>query len=73
METLVEMSTKEFSRLGVMQKLSEKHMSQKETGEILHLGKWQIKQLLKSYRKQGAADLSQNTEVAKGITICWRA
>ena len=29
-------------------------MSQKEAGEILDLGKRQIKRLLKSYRKQGA-------------------
>jgi len=32
-------------------------MSQKEAGEILHLGRRQIKRLLKRYRKEGAAGL----------------
>ena len=39
MEILLNMSTKEISRLEVTQRLSEKRMSQKEAGEILHLGK----------------------------------
>ncbi|MDO8753666.1 MAG: ISNCY family transposase [Anaerolineales bacterium] len=51
------MSTRELSRLEVMQRLSEKRMSQKEAGKILHLGTRQIKRLLKRYRKQGAAGL----------------
>ena len=66
MELLVQMSTKELSRLEVMQKLSEKRMSQKEAGEILHLGKRQIKRLLKSYRKQGAAGLVSKHRGRKG-------
>src|SRR3970040_1514522 len=49
------MSAKELSRLEVMQRLSEKRMSQKEAGTILHLGTRQIKRLLKAYRKRGAA------------------
>lgn len=57
METLLSMSTKELSRLEVMQRLSKKQMSQKEAGEILHLGTRQIKRLLKRYKKQGAAGL----------------
>ncbi len=57
METLLSMSTKELSRLEVMQRLSKKRMSQKEAGEILHLSTRQIKRLLKRYRKQGAAGL----------------
>ncbi len=40
-----------------MQRLSKKQMSQKEAGEILHVGTRQIKRLLKRYRKQGAAGL----------------
>jgi hypothetical protein len=56
MET-ISMSTKEISRLEVMQKLDEKRMSQKEAGRILHLGVRQIKRLLKTYRKKGAAGL----------------
>ena len=57
METLLSMSTKELSRLEVIQRLSVKQMSQKEAGEILHLGTRQIKRLLKRYRKQGATGL----------------
>ena len=57
MEILIQMSAKELSRLEVMQRLSTKQMSQKEAGEILHLGTRQIKRLLKRYRKQGAAGL----------------
>jgi transposase len=66
METLLSMSTKELSRLEVIQRLStpalaggarEKQMCQKEAGEILHLSTRQIKRLLKRYRKQGAAGL----------------
>jgi transposase len=58
METLLGMSTKELSRLEVMQRLSKKQMSQKEAGEILHLSTRQIKRLLKRYKKQGAVGLT---------------
>jgi len=57
METLLSMSTKELSRLEVMQRLWNKQMSQKEAGEILRLSTRQIKRLLKRYKKQGAAGL----------------
>jgi transposase len=57
METLLQMSAKELSRLEVMQRLSGKRMSQKEAGEILHLGLRQVKRLLKRYKKHGAAGL----------------
>ncbi len=57
METILSMNTKELSRLEVIQRLSKKQMSQKEAGEILHLGRRQIKRLLERYRKQGAAGL----------------
>jgi transposase len=66
MEILVQMSTKELSRLEVMQRLSGKRMSQKEAGEILHLGKRQIKRLLESYRKQGAVGLVSKHRGRKG-------
>src|SRR3972149_2205419 len=56
MDTLL-MSTKELSRLEVVQRLSEKRMSQKGAGKILDLGTRQIKRLLKAYRKQGASGL----------------
>ena len=57
METTLSMSTKELSRLEVIQRLSKKQMSQKEAGELLHPGTRPIKRLLKRYRKQGAAGL----------------
>ncbi len=57
MDKLLQMSTKELSRVEVMQKLSEKRMSQKEAGAILRMSTRQIKRLLKTYRKKGAAGL----------------
>jgi transposase len=57
METLLSMSTKELSRLEVIQQLSKKQMSQKEAGASLHLSIRQIKRLLKVYREQGTAGL----------------
>ncbi|HUE99992.1 MAG TPA: ISNCY family transposase [Anaerolineales bacterium] len=58
MDKLLQMSAKELSRVEVMQKLSEKRMSQKEAGAILHVSTRQIKRLLKTYRKKGAAGLT---------------
>jgi transposase len=57
MDKLLQMSTRELSRVEVMQKLSEKRMRQKEAGAILHVSTRQIKRLLKTYRKKGAAGL----------------
>src|SRR5215211_2744922 len=57
MDKLLEMSAKEVSRLEVMQRLSEKRMSQKEAGAILDLSRRQIKRMLKAYRQKGAAGL----------------
>jgi transposase len=57
MDRLLEMSSKELNRLEVMQRLSEKRMSQKEAGRILDLSTRQIKRLLKAYRRQGTAGL----------------
>lgn len=51
------MSAKELNRLEVMQKLSEKRMSQKEAGRILHLSVRQIKRLQRVYHQKGAAGL----------------
>ncbi len=57
MDRLLEMSAKELNRLEVMQRLSEKRMSQKEAGAILHLSPRQIKRLRKAYCRKGAAGL----------------
>jgi transposase len=66
MDTLLNMSTKELSRLEVMQRLAEQRLSQKEAGEILHLSTRQIKRLLKAYRQQGAAGLVSKHRGRKG-------
>src|SRR5512138_598222 len=58
MDNLLEMSTKELSRLEVMQRLTQKRMSQKEAGRILGLSTRQVKRLLKKYRQHGAAGLA---------------
>jgi len=57
MDRLLNMSSKELSRLEVMHRLSEKRMRQEEAGRILQLSVRQIKRLLQAYRRQGAAGL----------------
>ena len=57
MDTILNMSTKELSKLEVMQRLDHKQISQKEASQILNLGIRQVKRLLKTYREQGAAGL----------------
>jgi transposase len=57
MDKLLEMSTKELSRLEVMQRLSKQQLSQKEAGRMLSVSIRQIKRLLRAYREQGAAGL----------------
>jgi transposase len=66
MDELLPMSAKELSRLEVMQKLSEKRMSQKEAGAILHVSTRQVKRLLKTYRQKGAAGLVSKHRGRKG-------
>jgi transposase len=66
MDRLLEMSTKELSRLEVMQRLSEKRMSQKEAGKMLNLSTRQIKRLLKAYHEQGAEGLVSKHRGRKG-------
>jgi len=57
MDELLQMSAKELTRLEVMQRLTQKRMSQKEAGRVLSLGTRQIKRLLQRYRQLGAAGL----------------
>ena len=57
MDELLHMSAKELNRSEVMQRLSEKRMSQKEAGRILGLSVRQIKRLLRAYRQKGPAGL----------------
>jgi transposase len=51
------MSTKELSRLEVIQRLEDKRMSQKEAGDILGLSVRHVKRLLKAYRRDGVKGL----------------
>jgi transposase len=60
------MSAKELNRLEVMQRLSEKRMSQKEAGRILDVSVRQIKRLLGAYRQKGAAGLVSKQRGRKG-------
>jgi transposase len=63
---LLNMSTKEISRLEVIQKVNDKRMSQKEAGAILNLGVRQIKRLVKKYKKHGAVGLISKHRGRKG-------
>jgi transposase len=56
-EKLLTMSTREMSRLEVMNRLCEKRLKQKEAAEILGVSIRQIKRLLSKYRANGASGL----------------
>jgi len=56
-DELLKMSTKELSRLEVMQRLADKRMSQKETAEVLRVSVRHVKRLLRVYRREGAKGL----------------
>ncbi len=57
MDKLLTMSTKELSRLEVMQRLVEKRMIQREAAEVLDVSVRQVKRLLRVYRRDGAEGL----------------
>jgi transposase len=57
MEDIIPMSTKEITRLEVMQRLKDKRLRQKEAALLLGLSVRQIKRLWKKYRKQAAKGL----------------
>jgi transposase len=63
---ILNMSTKEISRLEVIQKVNDKRMSQKEAGAILNLGIRQIKRLVRKYKKHGTAGLISKHRGHKG-------
>jgi len=56
-DEILQMSSKELSRLEIMQKLAEKRMRQKEAARILGLSVRQVKRLLRAYRHHGAQGL----------------
>jgi DNA-binding transcriptional regulator LsrR (DeoR family) len=53
MDYLLQMRTKELSRLEVMHWLTRKRINQKETGRLLRLSTRQIKRLLRACRERG--------------------
>lgn len=57
MEEFITMSTKEISRLEIMQQLKEKRLTQKEAGIILGLCTRQIKRLWRAYKTGQAKSL----------------
>jgi transposase len=56
-DKILQMSTKELSKLEVMQRLTEKRMSQKEAARVLGVSVRHVKRLLSSYRRYGAQGL----------------
>jgi transposase len=57
MDKLITMSTKELTRLEVMQRLKEKRLTQKEAAKMLEVSIRQIKRLWRAYRRAGAKGL----------------
>lgn len=57
MEEILAMSTKELTRLEVLQRLKEKRLQQKEAAQLLGLSVRQVKRLWRQYRKGGAKGL----------------
>src|SRR5512139_656021 len=57
MEEIIAMSSKEISRLEVMQRLKDKRLRQKEAAQLLGLSVRQVKRLWKKYGKQAAKGL----------------
>jgi transposase len=58
MDELLTMSSKELTRLEVMQRLKDKRLTQKEAARILGISTRQVKRLWQAYRKQGAKGLA---------------
>jgi transposase len=57
MDELLTMSTREITRLEVMQRLKEKRLHQKEAAVMLGIGTRQVKRLYQAYRQRGAKGL----------------
>lgn len=57
MDKILTMSTKELSRLEVMQRLKDKRLIQKEAAKLLGLSTRQVKRLWQKYQKQDAKGL----------------
>jgi transposase len=78
MDKTLTMSTKELSRLEVMQRLKDKRLVQKEAAKLLGLSIRQIKRLWQKYQKEGAKGLiskrrgtASNNRIDAGIRECF--
>jgi len=58
MDELLTMSTRELTRLEIMQRLKDKRLTQKEAARMLGISTRQVKRLWRAYRKQGAKGLA---------------
>ena len=56
-DEILQMSSKELSRLEVIQRLIEKRMSQKEASSVLGVSVRHVKRLLRGYRRDGVGGL----------------
>ena len=65
MDEILQMSSKELSRLEVMQRLVEKRMSQKEASRVLGVSVRHVKRLLHAYRLDGAETDLETTWTTK--------
>ena len=54
MDELLTMSKQELTRLEIMNRVKEKHLTQKEAAKMLNLSIRQIKRLFHAYKAQGA-------------------
>jgi transposase len=57
MDKLLTMSTRELTRLEIMQRLAAKRLTQQEAADILELSTRQVKRLWRRYRQHGAQGL----------------
>lgn len=74
MDELLTMSKKEITRLEVMQRLSDKRLTQPEAARLLNLSVRQIKRLFRAYKARGAQGLisarrgkPSNHRLAEGV------
>jgi len=57
MDKLQTMSTKELTRLEIIQRIEAKRMSQREASEILGVSERHMRRLISAYRQEGERDL----------------
>jgi transposase len=60
------MSNREITRLEVMQRLEDKHLTQKEAARMLGISTRQVKRLWRAYRKKGAQGLVSQRRGKRG-------